>query len=219
MAGGVEKVAWTLVQPAADFGLKPRLLFRFDHALTASAEEVGERGREVGELEAKAVVESGGGEDAFAVEEFVGEAAERGAEKKCGDAEEGGTAEGVGEGVGEVGVACGPRRGAVERAAEVEVFDGEEGELGEVVEVNPGHPLAAVAERAAEAEFENGGHRRERAAVFAEDEGGAEQDGADAFGALRFGFPRLYGFGEEAATGGRGFKEFLVAVIAVETNG
>ena len=50
-------------------------------------EEVGESRREIGELEAEAVVEDGGGEDALAVEEFVGEAAKRGAQDEGGDAE------------------------------------------------------------------------------------------------------------------------------------
>ena len=50
-------------------------------------EEVGESRREIGELEAEAVVEGSGGEDAFAVEKFVGESAERGAEGEGGDAE------------------------------------------------------------------------------------------------------------------------------------
>ena len=76
----------------------------------------------------------------------------------------------------EVGVARGPGGGSVERAVDVEVLDGEERELCELcelVEVNLGHPLPAVAERTAEAEAEKRGHQSERAAIISEDDRGA----------------------------------------------
>lgn len=77
----------------------------------------------------------------------------------------------------EVGVARGPRGGSVERAVDVEVLDGEERELCELVEVNPGHPLPPVAERTAEAEAEKRGQRSERAAIISEDDRGAPRAG------------------------------------------
>ena len=73
----------------------------------------------------------------------------------------------------EVAVARGPGGGSVERAVDVEVLDGEERELCELVEVNLGHPLPAVAERTAEAEAEKRGHQSERAAIISEDDRGA----------------------------------------------
>lgn len=73
----------------------------------------------------------------------------------------------------EVAVARGPGGGSVERAVDVEVLDGEERELCELVEVNPGHPLPPVAERTAEAEAEKRGQQSERAAIISEDDRGA----------------------------------------------
>jgi len=60
---------------------------------------------------------------------------------------------------------------------DVEVLDGEERELCELVEVNPGHPLPPVAERTAEAEAEKRGQRSERAAIISEDDRGAPRAG------------------------------------------
>jgi len=165
------------------------------------------------------VIEGGGGDDAFAVEEFVREVTESEAEEGSGHSKKCGASEGFCEGLGELGVADGPRCGAVEGAMDLKIFDGKQSEASEVVEMNPGHPLAAIAERATEGEFEDGSEWAEGAAVVSEDDGCAEGDAANIFGESGFGFPSLGCFCEKALANGGGFAELFIATIPIKPDG
>ena len=90
-----------------------------------------------------------GGNDSFAIEEFMRELTQR-PQGKGRHMKEGGTVDGLSKGLGKFGVSDRPRCSGVERAAQVEIFDGKEGQHRFVFDVNPGHPLAPVPESAAE---------------------------------------------------------------------
>lgn len=165
------------------------------------------------------MIEGGGGDDAFTVEEFVRKVTESEAEEGGGHSENRGASEGFCEGVGELGVADGPRCRAVEGAVDLKIFDGKQSEASEVVEMNPGHPLAAIAERTTEGEFEDGSECTEGSAVVSEDDRGAEGDAADVFREKRFGFPSLGCFCEKTLAAGSGFTEFLIAPVPIKPDG
>ena len=167
--------------------------------------------------EAEASVEGGFGDESLAVEEHFGHAAGEEAEREGGDWEDGGAVDGGGECGGELGVGDCAGGGGVDGAVESGAFCGEEEETGEVVDVDPWGPLAAVAETAAEGETEDRGEDGDGSAIGAEDHAGAERDGAGDRGGLSGGgFPAHADLGEEAMAVGSGFGEKGVALIAVE---
>src|SRR6185436_16830839 len=103
---------------------------------------------------------------------------------------------------GEFGVAHRPWRSGVQRAAHVEVLDGEEEEAREILNVNPREPLASATKSCAEAESEKREHHAQRAADFSQHEADARTDhAADWFRRERPGLPLAAGLCEEACAG------------------
>src|SRR5262249_9606584 len=91
----------------------------------------------------------------------------------------------------------------------------------DVVDVNPGKPLAAAADLPGDAQLERRQHLSERSAVTAQYDAGAKQDGANArlCCGSRLAFPLFADVGHKTGSGRRAFVEFLVAAIAVEADG
>jgi len=115
----------------------------------------------------------------------------------------------------EVGVGGRLRRGEIEGAGRVRIGDERGGERGPVVHVNPGHPLPARAEPAADAEREGQPHLGERA-LAAEHQAGAQQhEPAGLARGSRGGFPGGGHRGHEVAACRRVFADGFVAARAV----
>lgn len=168
-------------------------------------------------LKAEAGREGGLGDGALAGCEDLGHFAEDEPEGEGRDRAEGRAVEEAGEGAGEFGVADGGRGDGVQRGVQVGGSQRPEDEGDGVIDVDPGHPLAAAGEGTGDAELESGQHAGQRAATAAEDHAEAEADDAESQGAGQGGglFPSDAGIGEEAAAGRSGFVEHLVAAIAV----
>jgi len=86
---------------------------------------------------------------------------------------------------------------------EISFFHGKREGFRHVVHVNPGHPLFAGTEFAAEKRANAGTNHFQRAAVFAEHETNADLHDAhaEASRAIRFRFPRAAGIGEKSVAG------------------
>src|SRR5262249_5307450 len=113
-------------------------------------EEIGERVLELRERMAKPGLEhEPARHDALAVEEHRGSLAEHETEREawCGYAA---VIDGVGERDRELALAHRNRRGQRERAVEARILDGAHQRGDEIVEVDPRHPLLAIAEPSCE---------------------------------------------------------------------
>src|SRR4051794_31807779 len=140
------------------------------------------------------------------------------AQGECRNAEEGGPAKGAREGRREVGIAHGPGSAGIQRAAEIEVFEGEEGEHRFILEMDPAHPLMAVAKRSAEASAKEGHERAQGAAAVAEDERRAEEDDAALLRPNRFGFPIAHDAREEIVIRRAAFRDLGFARVAIQSD-
>ena len=170
--------------------------------------------------------ESGGGElrwvDAGAGEEsFVGHFAEGQAEGEVWRAEDGRSMDGLGEGAGELRVGDGVWGGEIDRAGEGRGIEKKQDCGDRVFEADPAHPLLAGAERATEAETEDGKHFGECAGAATDDDTKAEMDDADAGldGRLGGGFPLPANIGQKTGAGGGSIVEQLIFTVAVDPGG
>src|SRR5205814_2099290 len=109
----------------------------------------------------------------------------------------------------------------VERTAHAAPARGVEEDAGDVVAVDPRHPLLAAAEAAAHAHAERLLHAGERAAGLAEHHPDAHDHHAhpERLGAHRLPLPVAAHACEEIGAGCRALVEDLVAAVAVETHG
>jgi len=134
--------------------------------------------------------------------------------------EDGGAAENVGEFFGESFVGDGVWRCRIPDALDV-VLDGVDEHGGDVVDVNPRHPLFAGTEFAAGQGTERRDHTGQGTAVRSEDKADTEFDDAQAEdgGAASFILPGLAAFGEKAAALSGLFGENFIAAISIEADG
>ena len=184
-------------------------------------EEVVERFGEGGEAEVEACLAELCGEDALSAGEDIGDLSEGDAQGELGDGEPTGAPEGSCECASEVAIGDGIGGGGVEGTLEGGVVEGEEDDVDEVVEVDPGDPLAAAADGATDVEAEGEEHLLERASVGGEDDAGAEEDGADADvgGFSGLGLPLDGELGEEVGARGCVFGEGFVVAGAIVSDG
>lgn len=142
-------------------------------------------------------------------------------EGEARDGNDRGTVESVREVAGELGVGDRIGGSAVDRTADRFILNCEEDEVDPVVDVDPGHPLFAGPEAAADPVSERRKHLGQHSAIGAEDETGAETNDADAerFGEFGGLFPGSDNAGQEVIAGIRVFGENLIATRSVDADG
>ena len=169
------------------------------------AQEMAQCFWQAGKIEGEAAFECSMRLDALAGEEhFLRHVSAERFEEEGGCGQQGGAVNGAGELAGEVDVSGGLGGGEVERATQVGPGGRMKNEAGFIANMDPGHPLLAIAESAAEAEAKSGAHEGEGSAFRGEDESGAQLHDAGSpsvRGAGGGGFPGDADFGEKAAAG------------------
>src|ERR1700682_1289057 len=108
-------------------------------------------------------------------------------------------------------------RHRVHRPTHPRILQGEPVEPNDVVDVNPGKPLATVPQRTANEQSKWQGQESKSERLAAEDHGGADSDDPDSkrFSFLRRGFPLLAEAGEERIAGLALLGDHLVAAVPV----
>src|SRR5205823_14804942 len=108
-------------------------------------------------------------------------------------------------------------RDRVHRAAYPRILERQPVEANDVVDVNPGKPLPAVAQRTAEKESKWQGQQSKGERLAAEDYRGADPGDADAkrLGLLCLGLPLLAESGEKRIAGVAAFRDGLIAAVPV----
>ena len=202
-----------ICQPMADVNGGAGLFLSSANQAVECLAEVRVREAETGALQV-------GGNHAGAIEHVLREFAERELQRGAGYGKEGGPAERGGERSREFGIANRIRRHCVPHAGDF-VVHGVSKNLGDVIDVDPGHPLFAGAEFAAEEGFERGHHLCECPAFLPQNKADANLDDAEtqAAGAVGFGFPGAAGIGEKPCTWDGGLGEDFIAAIAIDANG
>src|SRR5207244_1182176 len=116
------------------------------------------------EFEPETLVERGGGQNAFALQQLSREAAQESSQDESGNVEERRPMHRLREEAGEIRIANRPGSGAIQRTVDIEILRGKKKELADVLEMDPRHPLPAAAEASSQPEAERNGHQRKGAA-------------------------------------------------------
>src|SRR5712692_8862069 len=143
--------------------------------------------------------------------------AEREAERKRRDWNQCGTTEHATNFLRDLPLAPDVGSDRVHRSAHPRILQGEPVEPNDVVDVNPGKPLATVTQRTADEQSKWQRQQSKSVCLAAEDHRGADPDdpNAERLGLLRRGFPLLAELGEKRITRPTLLRDDLVAAVAV----
>ena len=127
--------------------------------------------------------------------------------------------QGGGQRAREFSVRDGVRRHGVERAAQILFLEQMNEETANIIDVHPGHPLSARAERPAETEPEERSNLIHRASTSRDDKSNAQECDANAIPLRSFSslLPFPGDICQKTAAAGGGFGTQIVAAVAIKS--
>jgi len=184
-------------------------------------EEVRQGDLEAREAEAETRLEKAPRNDALPLEDDGPELSQEQTNGECRGTEKRRTAEGPAQGLGQVAVPDGIGGADVDRPGNIAAADEEKNGRGQIIDMNPGKPLTAVAQRPPEPEFIEWNHLAEGSPRLSEDQSESGQDDAvSVLGRLEGRlFPTPGDLGQEVVAGGPFFVQLFVVAEAIIADG